>query len=303
MSLVNDLLNEVESKRAPARSNGSDMNGGLFVLSMPNEITSDFYDLREHIRILNLRENVKVLAIADATAGEGSATIATYLGFLLAGGLIAVLERPRGLMSASAPPRSLFNPPSTDTLFTDDFHRLQTQARAGGWRPLDDSRYSPAVPSESVLLVDADLHEPAIHRFFGMSAENGLAELIESRGDWRRVARSVRDSNLMVIPAGTSSYKPVDLLGSDVFRRLVESWKSEFKYVVFNSPAVLGHVEALTLASAVDGVVMVVRAGQTRWDSAQRAKQRLAAAHANLLGVTLNRRKLDIPDGLYKRLI
>ena len=113
----------------------------------------------------------------------------------------------------------------------------------------------------------------------------------------------LRQSHLQILKAGQTKTNPVDLLGSDGFRELVQEWKNEYRYVIFDSPAVLNYVDALSLAATVDGVVLVVKAGQTRWDSAQKAKQKLTSVQANLLGVTLNRRKMDIPDGLYKRMI
>ena len=305
MSYVLDLLNEVEPKPRPQPS--STDNGGLFVLGMPNEITSDFYDLREHIRILNLREHLQVLSIADSSAGEGSSTIATYLGFLLAGGLVETLATQSAPGKDGERNHSLLEIPESDKIFTDSFRGLHSQPATTAdvfqnWQQGIDSRYVTVDNSRCVLLVDADLHRPSIHRFFGLEPENGLAEIIEG-ADWRASARPVSDSNLRLITAGTTQYNPVELLASERFRSLVEMWKREFRYVIFNSPAVLNYVDSLSLATLVDGVVLVVRAGQTRWDSAQRAKHRLSTAQANLLGVTLNRRKLEIPDGLYKKLV
>jgi capsular exopolysaccharide synthesis family protein len=313
MSLVHDMLTEVEKKEQPLPwKTAPEKQGGLFVLGMPNEITSDFYDLREHIRILNLREHVQVLSIADSSVGEGSSTIATFLGFLLAGGLVASLEKTdRPVEGKEAPGHSragLCDIPETDKIFTSSFRNLHSQPATTAdvfqnWRDDIDSRFARVDNSRCVLLVDADLHQPSIHRYFGLELENGLAEMIEEKSDWREMARPVRDSNLQVITAGRTQLNPVELLGSERFRDLVETWKTEFRYVIFNSPAVLNYVDSLSLATVVDGVVLVVRAGQTRWDSAQRAKYKLSTAQANLLGVTLNRRKMDIPNGLYKRLI
>lgn len=313
MSLVHDMLTEVEEKERPLPwKTTPEKQGGLFVLGMPNEITSDFYDLREHIRILNLREHVQLLSIADSSSGEGSSTIATYLGFLLAGGLVASLEKKdmpvEKRETSGRSGAGLCDLPETDKIFTSSFRNLHSQPATTAdvfqnWRDDIDSRYVRVDNSRCVLLVDADLHQPSIHRYFGLELENGLAEMIEEKSNWREMARPVRDSNLQVITAGTTHLNPVELLSSERFRDLVETWKKEFRYVIFNSPAVLNYVDSLSLAMVVDGVVLVVRAGQTRWDSAQKAKYKLSTAQANLLGVTLNRRKMDIPAGLYKRLI
>jgi len=314
MSLVHDMLTSVEEKErvAPAPWNVKERtSAGLFVLDMPNEILNDFYDLKEHIRIANMRDDIRALSIANSSHGEGSSTIATYLAFLMAGGVVTKLEKknpgePEHVVDADA--NDLHTIPDSDKIFTSSFRDLNAKSATSqdvfkNWQNDVDSRFMNMDNSECILLVDGNLHNPSIHRFFGIDVENGLGEIIEGNGDWNDMLKPVRDSNLKLITAGVSDRNPIDLLGSDRFKELVDEWKKQFRYVIFDSPAVLNYVEALSLAAVVDGVVLVVRAGQTRWDVAQNAKQKLTTAHANLLGVTLNRRKMDIPDGLYKRLI
>ncbi len=310
MSLVHDMLNDVQVREAiPSPWAVPKHPAGLFVLNMPNEILNDFYDLREHIRLANTREHVRSMAITDTSPGEGSSTIATYLAFLMAGGMVTQIDEhssDEDKVDDSA--QGLYDIPESDKIFTNSFRSLNRKAATTqdvfqNWEHDIDSRYVNVENRECILLVDANLHAPSIHRYFGQHAEDGLAEIIADQRDWNELAKPVRDSNLKIITAGNVKTNPVALLGSPRFYSLVEEWKHEFRYVIFNSPAVLHHVDALSLAAAVDGVVLVVRAGQTRWDSAQKAKQKLATAHAHLLGVALNRRKMDIPDGLYKRLI
>ena len=314
MSLVHDMLTSVEEKEhvVAAPWSTAKTQAGLFVLDLPNEILNDFYDLKEHIRIANMRDNIRSLSIANSSQGEGSSTIATYLAFLMAGGVVTKLEKKdsdqptKGIVDEDA--KDLHDIPESDKIFTNSFHSLNiqpatTQDVFKDWKKDVDSRFMNMDNSECILLVDANMHNPSIHRFFGLDVENGLGEIIEQNADWTEMTKPVRDSNLKLITAGVSDRNPVDLLGSDRFKSLVDEWKNRFRYVIFDSPAVLNYVDSLSLAAVVDGVVLVVRAGQTRWDAAQSAKQKLTTAHANLLGVTLNRRKMDIPDGLYKRLI
>lgn len=308
MSLVHDMLNDVQVKE-PTPWTVPKQRAGLFVLNMPNEIMNDFYNLREHIRLANQREHVRSMSITDTSPGEGSATIATYLSFLMAGGMVTQIDRAstESTEPVDASAQRLYDIPESDKIFTSHFRALNTAATTKDafkhWEHDIDSRYVDVENRQCILLVDANLHAPSIHRYFGQPLENGLAEIIAERRDWNAVATPVRDSNLKVITAGHVNSNPVELLSSQRFQSLVDEWKTEFRYVIFNSPAVLHHVDALSLAAAVDGVVLVVRAGQTRWDRAQQAKHKLASAQAHLLGVALNRRKMDIPDGLYKRLI
>lgn len=314
MSIVHDMLSEVEKREkvnTPLWMAPKSQKQGLFVFDLPREIVNDFYDLKEYIRIANLREQVRVLSIANSHDGEGSSSIATYLAFLMAGGLLTKVEKSMGSESSEPEeksPTELHNITDSDRVFTDSFCSLNnksatTQDEFKNWEDSIDSRYIKVDNSECNLLVDGNLHQPSLNRYFGLEVENGLSEIIEENRDWNQYAKPVKDSNLKVITAGQSRINPAELLGSDRFRGLVREWKHEFRYVIFNSPPILTYVDSLSLASVVDGVVLVVRAGQTRWDTAQNAKRKLTAAQANLLGVTLNRRKMDIPDGLYKRLM
>ena len=89
------MLNQVEVKEkvqtTPWAQKETAQNG-LFVFDLPNEILNDFYDLKEYIRIANKQGDMRVLSIASASFGEGSSTIATYLAFLMSGGMAKKIE-------------------------------------------------------------------------------------------------------------------------------------------------------------------------------------------------------------------
>ena len=307
MSVVHEMLKAAEQERVvmPRRPK-QDEQKGIFVFDLPRELLNDFYDLKEYVRISTLRDDVRVLSIANSMNGEGSSTIATYLSFLMGGGLIKhdedkILKSDSDRVD-SGKDEHLFKI-SAEESESDSEHQHTQQNVFLDWQEdvetCDDHENS----QDNILLIDGNMHKPHLHRFFGVQPENGLAEIIERGLDWRDVMLSIRDSNLRFITAGKAQMNPTELIGSDQFQQLVLEWKSRFRYVIFDSPAVLAHADALSLAAIVDGVVLIVRAGHTRWDSAQNAKRKLTTARANLLGVTLNRRKMSIPDGLYKKLV
>lgn len=295
MSVVHDMLRNVEEKeqvRTTPWAPRSAGKGGLFVFDLPNEILNDFYDLKEYIRIANMQGGMRVLSIASASAGEGSSTIATYLSFLMSGGVAQRFEQKLQAQEKKAEVKE------QGSLFGDEITHLSEQDET-----VEDDDTDNINPNEDILLVDGNLHNPSIHRYFGLEAGHGLADIITKKLDWRKVAQPVHESRLRIITAGRSSVSPIELISSDEFVRLVAEWRDAFKYVIFDSPPVLQYVDSMSLASIVDGVVLVVKAGQTRWEMAQHAKRKLATAQANLLGVALNRQKMEIPDGLYKRLM
>jgi len=299
MSVVHDLLNRLEEKENLNYSSWNEQeehsnNRGLFVFDLPQEIINDFYGLREYIRIANKGGNIRVLSITSSMNGEGSSTIATYLSFLMAGGLIKKVDSTRFADDS--------NP-----LFSSDLQSIVNKRKNPNVVPLDNKQYDSerAVPSSrnDILLVDANLNQPSVHRYFDIDVDNGLGEILEQNCDWRKSVVPIQGSNLKIITAGKADTKSVELFSSDRFRTMVRQWRNHFRHVIIDSPPVLTSVEAMSVASVSDGVILVVCAGSTRWDSAQNAKRKLVATKANLLGVALNRQKMDIPDGLYGRLI
>jgi capsular exopolysaccharide synthesis family protein len=314
MSVVHDaLLRLDENENAasfPWQQQNRHRQAGIFVFDLPNEIINDFYDLREYIRIANLRNEMRVLSIASSVYGEGSSTIAMYLASLMSGGMNGRHEKQTPAPKVT---NILESDAESDTVFKADFRSLvtsdshpATKKAATEIRPDTAGEAKPGNGHggcrHNILLVDANLHQPSLHKLFGLDVEDGLAEVIEYQSEWPKSVKSVSSAALQVLTAGKTRLNPADLLGSETFRSLVKEWRSQFDYVIFDSPPVLPFVEALSLAAVSDGVVLVVRAGQTRWEVAQNAKRRLISAHANILGVALNRRKGNIAEGLYKPL-
>jgi len=312
MSVVHDALLRLdetkESFSQPWSGNGRNGQGGIFVFDLPNEIVNDFYDLKEYIRIANIKNQMRVLSIASSVNGEGSSTIAAYLAALMSGSLYDNHQVQASMPSAEA---ALEAESVSDTVFNADFRSLVAADKIfePGAAPAKkrkdngaNSKNGNGAHHHNILLIDANLHQPSLHSFFGLDVDDGLAEVIEHQLDWRQYVRFVHGAGLQVLTAGKSKLNPADLLGSEAFRQLVQEWRGKFDYVIFDSPPVLPFVDSLSLAAVTDGVVLVVRAGQTRWEVAQNAKRRLVSAHANLLGVALNRRKMGMNEGMYKRL-
>lgn len=286
MSVVHELLSEIEEKEtstSPWMGENSNPRKGLFVFDLPNEILNDFYDLKEYIRIANQRGKMRVLSIASSLMGEGSTTIAAYLAFLMTGKISRGVKNMRLVHTEDTAN-------GTNRVFTEDFQSAYARETQ---KPVEKSETTSDDPYE-ILLIDANLHKPNLHNLFNVDVENGLAEILEHQLDWQQFIRPVEDSNLRLLTAGNTEMIPTELLGSEYFRGLVQQWREQFRYIIFDSPPVLSHADALSLATICDGVVLVVRAGQTRWEIAQSAKRKLSAARANVLGVALNRRRFGI---------
>lgn len=137
-----------------------------------------------------------------------------------------------------------------------------------------------------VLLIDADLRRPALHRAFGLEASPGLAGVLEgTAGDWRGLVRPDAAPGVDLLPAGHPPENPAELLSSGRMRRLVEEAYAGYDFVILDSPALMiNAADARLLAPLADGSIVVIRSGSTPREHARRALRQVP----NLIGVVLN---------------
>ncbi|HEY0970465.1 MAG TPA: polysaccharide biosynthesis tyrosine autokinase [Gemmatimonadales bacterium] len=143
-----------------------------------------------------------------------------------------------------------------------------------------------------VLLIDCDLRRARIHGIFGMSKEPGLTQLIMGTATLESTIRSTRHERLFVLSAGALPPNPSELLGSSALQSLVGQLTREFGMVIIDSPPVLVATDAPILGRMADGVLLVVRAGQTDRGEAAEALRQLTIVGAHVVGAVLND-----PDG------
>jgi len=146
-----------------------------------------------------------------------------------------------------------------------------------------------AQQGQRVLLVDADLRRPRIHALFQAQREPGLTEVLHGALDARHAAVETPITGLHVLTAGSAPViSAADLLSGEAVRKLLDGLADRYDLVIIDSPPVLLTADAPILATQVDGVLLVVRAGQTERESAQYALHQLASVGATLLGAVLN---------------
>jgi protein-tyrosine kinase len=139
---------------------------------------------------------------------------------------------------------------------------------------------------KSVLLIDGDLRRPSLHTLFKIDSSPGLSEGLIAGDDQRLAVRQV-SPRLGVLTAGRPSADPIAGLTSSRMKRVIEEARDAFDWVIIDTPPVAVLPDANLLAAMADGAILVVRAGSTPWDLAQRAV--LAIGKERVLGVVLNR--------------
>jgi capsular exopolysaccharide synthesis family protein len=139
-----------------------------------------------------------------------------------------------------------------------------------------------------VLLVDADLRKPDVHRLFGIRLEPGLSNLVAGTCRLRAATRDTSLNRLKVMPAGTIPPNPSELLASRMMLKLVNKLKEYFDLLIFDTPPILTVTDAAVLSGMLDGTTLVVKASETPRDAAKQAIEQINDVHARVLGIVLN---------------
>ena len=138
------------------------------------------------------------------------------------------------------------------------------------------------------LLIDCDLRNPTLTKWFGLENKKGLADYLKGGGDFSQYAKETGVGKLNIVPAGTMPQNPTELLGSNRMKDLVEELggQSENGFVIMDSTPILSTTEPEVLAKLIDGIIFVVRAGSTPRETVERAVGVLEKD--KILGVVLN---------------
>jgi len=136
-----------------------------------------------------------------------------------------------------------------------------------------------------VLLIDADLRRPSLHRMFRVSNTRGLSEALKAETDEHVAAVRISET-LTLLPAGRSESSPLGGLSSGRMKRIVVDAVSRFDWVIVDSPPVGVLADARLVAEMVDAAILVVRAGVTRLPDLEAAAD--ALGHERILGLVFN---------------
>ena len=141
---------------------------------------------------------------------------------------------------------------------------------------------------QEVVLVDGDLRRPNVHKFFELTNDQGLVDLISDSAAISDVLLLKEDRKVAVLTSGGTPHNPTELLSSKKMGQLLSKLEESFDIVVIDGPPFIV-ADAMVMASKVDGVLLVVRPGHTRRSLAVGAAEQIKRAGAKVVGVVLNR--------------
>jgi Mrp family chromosome partitioning ATPase len=154
----------------------------------------------------------------------------------------------------------------------------------------------------SVCLVDANLRRPALHHMFGVPNHHGLADALRQTQPIGFFARKLSRQNLSLVTCGSEAESSQSLIGSDRMRMRLAELRTEYDYVLIDTPAMDVANDGVVMGSDSDGVVVVLKANTSRRESARKLVHELQTARARVLGAVLNPRTFPIPESIYRKL-
>ncbi len=218
------------------------------------------------------------------------------------GNPIITLSQPRAPVSESY--RSL----RTNLLFSDVDHHLKTILITSA--SPSDGKTSVAANLASVMaqlnkevvVVDADLRKPRIHKIFALSNRLGLSDyFIRSSGNLSGIVKKSNAKGVSIITSGSLPPNPSELLNSAKMTEFINLLVSKFDTLILDTPPLLAVTDALVLAPWMDGVILVVDPTKTKRGALRHSIEQLKRVNANLLGVVLNNIQVKRSQYYYNR--
>jgi capsular exopolysaccharide synthesis family protein len=145
-----------------------------------------------------------------------------------------------------------------------------------------------ALNDKRVLLIDADLRKPRLHKVFGVENKFGLSNLIGGSPDVGLALKKTAVPTLMVMPSGPVPPNPSELLGSVRLSKFLGLLREKFDVIILDCTPLIAVTDATVLATQVDGVILVIKSGATRRKILKRGVKQLEDVQAKIIGAVLN---------------
>lgn len=152
---------------------------------------------------------------------------------------------------------------------------------------------------QRVLLIDADLRKPTVHKTFNLVNNAGFSNLLSTKEKLSSLVQETTVPNLHILTSGPKAPNPSELLGSSRMEQVLQELREEYDFVIFDMPPIVAVTDAQIMASKVDGTLMVIREDVSRKESLYKARDLLGMVNANVLGAVYHGAKNATDQGYY----
>lgn len=156
-----------------------------------------------------------------------------------------------------------------------------------------------AQAGKNVLLIDGDLRKPTVHYTFETKNVFGLSNLITDQINLDQAVQNTKVENLSIMTSGPIPPNPSELLSSQKFKDLIQSFEQYFDMIIIDTPPVLAVTDAVIMSTVVDGTIIVTNVETNNKHHLLKAKEVLEKSDVNLLGVVLNNVEKSGKDDYY----
>jgi capsular exopolysaccharide synthesis family protein len=154
---------------------------------------------------------------------------------------------------------------------------------------------------QKVILIDADMRLPSLHKLLDLPNNRGLSSILRRKAYLEDVLQDSHVQGLKVITSGPVPPNPSELLGSPRMKSLIQELKSQFDIVLVDAPAFLPVADAAVLAPLLDGVVLVVRRIYIRLDAVREVCKQLEDINIHPIGIVVNQAEQSGSYYYYRR--
>ncbi len=140
----------------------------------------------------------------------------------------------------------------------------------------------------SVILIDADMRRPSVHKYFGLSHNIGLSNYLSGEVSLEKAVHPTGVSNLFLLPSGIIPPNAAELVSSENMRQLLAELAQTYDHILIDTPPLLHVTDGLVLSTMADGVILLVNSGKCTRDVLRSCRSQLAKVNAKVLGAVLN---------------
>ncbi|MCX5853873.1 MAG: polysaccharide biosynthesis tyrosine autokinase [Deltaproteobacteria bacterium] len=139
-----------------------------------------------------------------------------------------------------------------------------------------------------ILVLDCDMRRPKLHKLFGTDRDKGMSNILAGFCGMDEAVVHTHIPNVDIIPSGPIPPNPSEILSSHHMKELIEQARTRYERIIIDSPPITAVTDAVILSSFADGVVIVIRAGETHREIIRNGIAQLKAVNAHILGAVLN---------------
>ncbi len=231
--------------------------------TLPENVIYDLQKIMENIRQIGESKSVQIIGFTSAIPNQGTSSVISLLSLLMAA---------REKMS---------------------YEQVQQQKNDGnGGHPLQ----------HGVLLIDGQIRNPSLHHKFGLQQSGGILEVLENELPSGKLVKKIDSSALRIVTTGV--YKNFHMAQNHLekFSSLLTNAKRRVRFIFIDIPPVLAYSEGISLSRLCDGVILVMQAGEIRFEVMQEARRHLERADIPIFRGILNRREYHIPSWVYRNI-